>query len=215
MKTRTKRPPGAARPPLPRITLILGGARSGKSTFAERLALERFASPLYLATAEATDPEMAARIADHRARRGARWPCVEEPLDLAAALRTSAPACDGVLVECLTTWVANILVKEGEAAFLKRRDALLGALAATVRPVILVSNEVGLGLVPEHALGRRFRDLAGWLNQDVARLAHEVAFLVAGLPMWLKESRGRGRAPTCSGLFQRCGSATPWRETMA
>ena len=204
MQTKTNRrtahandqPSGVPHPPHPCITLVLGGARSGKSTFAERLALARCASPLYLATAEATDPEMAARIAGHRARRGARWLCVEEPLDLAAALRTATPACDGVLVECLTTWVANILVKEGEAAFPARRDALLAALAVIARPVILVSNEVGLGIVPEHALARRFRDLAGWLNQDVARLAHEVAFLAAGLPMWLKESRGRGRAPT-------------------
>ena len=171
----------------PTITLILGGARSGKSTFAERLACERFRRPLYLATAETTDAEMAARIALHRARRGAQWACVEEPLDLAQALQTGAPESDGVVVECLTTWVANVLVKEGDAAFQQRREALCAALAATQRPVILVSNEVGLGIVPEYPLGRQFRDLAGWLNQDLARMAHEVAFLVAGLPMWLKQ----------------------------
>jgi adenosylcobinamide kinase/adenosylcobinamide-phosphate guanylyltransferase len=167
------------------ITLVLGGARSGKSTFAEQLAAKRFARPLYLATAEATDNEMAARIRAHRARRGRRWRTVEAPLDVARALR-SAPACDGVVLECLTTWGANVLVREGEAAFRRRRQALLAALRRARRPVIVVSNEVGLGIVPEHALGRRFRDLAGWLNQDVARLAHEVAFLVAGLPLWLK-----------------------------
>ena len=169
------------------VTLVLGGARSGKSSFAERLALERFASPLYLATAEETDPEMATRIAEHRARRGARWQCVEETLDLAGALLRGAPACDGVLVECLTTWVANVLVKEGADAFPARRETLFAALRNSTRPVILVSNEVGLGVVPEHALGRAFRDLAGWLNQDIARLSHEVAFLVAGLPMWMKK----------------------------
>ena len=169
------------------VTLVLGGARSGKSSFAEQLALERFASPLYLATAEDTDPEMAERIAGHRARRGARWQCVEEPLDLAGALLRGAPTCDGVVVECLTTWVANVLVKEGEPAFAGRRGALLAALIESARPVVLVSNEVGLGVVPEHALGRAFRDLAGWLNQDIARLSQEVAFLVAGLPMWLKK----------------------------
>ncbi|MEI8243396.1 MAG: bifunctional adenosylcobinamide kinase/adenosylcobinamide-phosphate guanylyltransferase [bacterium] len=170
----------------PTITLVLGGARSGKSTAAERLAHERWRRPLYLATAERTDAEMAERIAVHRARRGPHWSCVEEPLDLARALLSGAPDSDGVLVECLTTWVANVLVREGEAALSLRRDALFAALAATPRPVILVSNEVGLGIVPEHPLGRQFRDLAGWLNQDMARLAHEVTFLVAGLPLWLK-----------------------------
>jgi len=172
----------------PTITLILGGARSGKSSFAEHLARERFRQPLYLATAEITDAEMAARIAAHRARRGAQWTCAEEPLDLAQALQSGAPKSDGVLVECLTTWLANVLVKESEAAYLKRREAFLAALTATQRPVILVSNEVGLGIVPEYPLGRQFRDLAGWLNQDVARISHEVAFLVAGLPMWLKSA---------------------------
>ncbi|MEI6211777.1 MAG: bifunctional adenosylcobinamide kinase/adenosylcobinamide-phosphate guanylyltransferase [bacterium] len=112
-----------------------------------------------------------ARIATHRARRGAHWSCIEEPLDLAQALQSGVPACDGVLVECLTTWAANVLVKEGEAAFGQRREALLAVLAIPTRPVILVSNEVGLGIVPEHPLGRQFRDLAGWLNQDLARLA--------------------------------------------
>ncbi len=169
------------------ITLILGGARSGKSTFAERLALERFQRPLYLATAENMDAEMTARIATHRVRRGPKWSCVEEPLDLAHALQTGAPASDGVLIECLTTWIANVLVKESEESLNLRQEAFLTALAHSTRPVIIVSNEVGLGIVPEYPLGRQFRDLAGWLNQDLARRAQEVAFLVAGLPMWLKQ----------------------------
>ncbi len=171
----------------PTLTLILGGARSGKSTFAEQLAQERFRQPLYLATAVCTDPEMATRIAAHRARRGPHWRCVEEPLDLVGALQALPTDCDGVLVECLTTWLANVLVKEGEAAVATRRQALLAALASSPRPLILVSNEVGLGIVPEYPLGRQFRDLSGWLNQELARQAREVAFLVAGLPMWLKQ----------------------------
>jgi adenosylcobinamide kinase/adenosylcobinamide-phosphate guanylyltransferase len=170
----------------PTITLVLGGARSGKSTLAERLARERFARPLYLATAEATDDEMAARILAHRRRRGRAWRTAEEPLDLARTLTRVAPRCDGVLVECLTTWLANVLVREGAAAVSRRRAALLRALRGSRRPVILVSNEVGLGIVPEHPLGRQFRDLAGWLNQEIAALADEVVFLAAGLPLWLK-----------------------------
>jgi adenosylcobinamide kinase/adenosylcobinamide-phosphate guanylyltransferase len=170
----------------PVITLVLGGARSGKSTFAEQLALRRFSRPLYLATAECTDAEMADRIARHRARRGDRWQCIEEPLDLAGALHAAAPACDGVVVECLTTWLGNVLVREGADCVPARRAALLAALERPVRHVVLVSNEVGLGIVPPSELGRQFRDLAGWLNQDVARLAHEAVFIAAGLPLWLK-----------------------------
>jgi adenosylcobinamide kinase / adenosylcobinamide-phosphate guanylyltransferase len=190
-----KSSPTTRHPPPTRVTLVLGGARSGKSTFAEKLALERWRRPLYAATSEATDAEMAERIAEHRRRRGDRWLCVEEPLDLAAVIRNAPDACDGVLVECLTTWAANVLVREGEPAFAPRREALLAALAAATRPVILVSNEVGLGVVPEYPLGRQFRDLAGWLNQDVARLADEVAFLVAGLPMWLKTDNQENAVP--------------------
>lgn len=176
---------------LPRITLVLGGARSGKSTFAEKLALARFDRPLYLATAEATDAEMAARIRAHRVRRGPRWACIEEPLDLAAALGQQ-PARDGVLVECLTTWASNVLIKEGAAKLRQRQRALLAALRKTRRPVVLVSNEVGLGIVPASDLGREFRDLAGWLNQAVARLSDEAVFLAAGLPLWLKRGAGTG-----------------------
>ncbi len=170
----------------PRLTLVLGGARSGKSTFAEQLMHAGCHHPLYLATAESTDAEMAARIARHRARRGTAWDCHEEPLDLGQALTVAAPACDGVLVECLTTWLANVLVKEGESAWPDRRAALFDALARSARRVVLVSNEVGLGIVPATELGRTFRDLAGWLNQAVAAQADAVVFIAAGLPLWLK-----------------------------
>jgi len=170
----------------PRITLILGGARSGKSRHAEALALERFARPLYIATAANTDAEMADRIGRHRARRGARWTTREEPLDLAGALLNAEPACDGAVIECLTTWLANVLCTEDDAAYERRRDALLDALRVSTRPAILIANEVGLGIVPATELGRRFRDLAGWLNQDVARLADTVLFIAAGLPLTLK-----------------------------
>lgn len=168
------------------VTLLLGGARSGKSQLAEKLALARFRRPLYLATAEACDDEMRARIAHHRARRGARWACAEEPLDLAGALERAEPACDGVVVECLTTWLGNVLHHEKAAAWERRRTALLALLERPLRPVILVSNEVGLGIVPASELGRDFRDLAGRCHQEVAQRADEVALVVAGLPLWLK-----------------------------
>ena len=170
----------------PRASFVFGGSGSGKSVFAERLAVARFRHPLYLATAEVTDPEMDARIARHRARRGAAWGCHEEPLDLAGAIVRGDPSCDGVLVEGLGTWLGNVLFREGESAWPGRRDALLGVLAAPPRPVILVGDEVGMGVVPATALGRRFRDLNGLLNQDVAAAACEVAFVAAGLPLWLK-----------------------------
>ncbi|MGI6494835.1 MAG: bifunctional adenosylcobinamide kinase/adenosylcobinamide-phosphate guanylyltransferase [Kiritimatiellia bacterium] len=170
----------------PTVTFVFGGARSGKSSFAEQLAVERFRHPLYLATAQPVDAEMGDRIARHRARRGDAWGCREEPLDLAHALATGDPACDGVLLECLGTWLGNVLHHEGEAAWPARRDALLAALRAPARSVVLVGNETGMGIVPATPLGRRFRDLNGWLNQAVAALADEVVFLAAGLPLWLK-----------------------------
>jgi len=166
--------------------LVLGGARSGKSRFAQQWAERWWPRPVYLATAESTDAEMADRIARHRAARGARWACVEEPLDVAGALVRAAALGDGVLLDCLTVWLGNVLVKEGADAAAARQQALLAALQARQRDVILVSNEVGLGIVPEHALGRRFRDLAGWLNQAVAATADTVVFIAAGLPLTLK-----------------------------
>ena len=165
---------------------MLGGARSGKSRYAQQLAERLWRKPVFLATAEVTDDEMAARIAKHRADRGARWQCMEEPLDLAGALARAGAQGDGVLVECVTVWLGNVLVKEGEAGVTVRQAALLAEVRRRRHDIIVVSNEVGLGIVPEYLLGRQFRDLAGWLNQALAAEADAVVFVAAGLPLVLK-----------------------------
>jgi adenosylcobinamide kinase/adenosylcobinamide-phosphate guanylyltransferase len=167
----------------PCITLVTGGARSGKSAEAERRVLALPGPPVYIATAEAGDGEMAERIARHRQRRGAEWRTVEAPLALAGALEAS----DGAgprLVDCLTLWLSNVLLagREGEAA----AEALEAVLRAQVSPVVLVTNEVGAGIVPENALARAFRDAAGLLNQRIAAVADEVVLTVSGLPLVLK-----------------------------
>ena len=168
------------------LMLVLGGARSGKSRYAQSVAEARWRRPLYLATAEVLDDEMAERVKLHRQKRGPRWQHVEEPLAIAATLRDQAIECDGILVDCLTLWLSNVMLKEGEAACEQRKQELLDALRQRTRNTILVSNEVGLGIVPDNALGRKFRDLAGWLNQDVAAEADCVVFVAAGLPLAIK-----------------------------
>lgn len=169
---------------LPPVTLVLGGARSGKSTYAEQLAESQPGPCLYVATATAGDAEMAERIARHQQRRGVRWHTIEAPLDLAAALSAGAAADSVVLVDCLTLWVSNILLEELDVE--KECGKLLRALPGLAGPVIFVSNEVGLGIVPDNALARRFRDAAGRLNQSVAAAAQSVVFVAAGLPLVLK-----------------------------
>ncbi|HRY25516.1 MAG: bifunctional adenosylcobinamide kinase/adenosylcobinamide-phosphate guanylyltransferase [Geminicoccaceae bacterium] len=169
---------------LPRLTLILGGARSGKSRHAERLVLESGLQPCYLATGQGGDAEMAARIAAHRARRGERWRLVEEPLELATALRHHAAADCAVLVDCLTLWVTNLLLAERDIeAEVAGLTAILQALPG---PVVLVSNEVGLGIVPIDALTRAFVDATGALHQRLAAMADRVDLVTAGLPLRLK-----------------------------
>ena len=175
---------------LPAVTLVLGGARSGKSRYAEALVEAATGQGTYLATAEALDPEMAARIAAHRTRRndngrGTFWRTVEAPLELPAAIAKEAAADRPLLVDCLTLWLSNLLHADKCAAMETR--SLCAALREAAGPVVLVANEVGLGLVPETPLGRRFRDAAGRLNQDVAALADRVVFMAAGLPLVLKE----------------------------
>ncbi len=174
---------------LPAITLILGGARSGKSRHAERIVEHAAENATYCATAEPGDAEMAARIAAHRARReksggGAFWRTVEAPLALPEAIRGESRADRPILVDCLTLWLSNLMLAgreiEGEVA------ALVAALRDAAGPVVLVANEVGLGNVPETPLGRRFRDEAGRLNQEIAGLADRVVFVAAGLPLVLK-----------------------------
>ena len=169
---------------LPRVTLVLGGARSGKSRHAQSLVEGAAAEALYLATAEPRDDEMKARIAAHRARRGARWTTREEPLALTQALASSARPDRPVLVDCLTLWLSNVMEagREVEAEI----DALVAALPRLAGPVVLVANEVGLGIVPDNALARAFRDHAGRLNQSIAACADRVVFVAAGLPLVLK-----------------------------
>ena len=166
------------------VTLVLGGARSGKSRYAERLVEGQGAGPVYIATGEAGDAEMAERIARHRARRGRHWRTVEAPLDLAAALADTVAPDRGVLVDCLTLWLANLI----EAGRDMEADVaqLLAALPALDGPVVFVANEVGLGIVPDNALARAFRDHAGLLNQEIAATADRVVLVAAGLPLVLK-----------------------------
>lgn len=168
----------------PRKILVLGGARSGKTRYALDLA-ERTAGPLvYLATAEMRDAEMRGRIARHRAERGPRWRTVEEPLDLAGALGRHADAEGAILVDCLTLWLGNLMEAGLDTGAEGERLARL--LPALPGRILLVSNEVGLGIVPDNALARRFRDEAGRLHQALAARADHVVFMVAGLPMTVK-----------------------------
>ncbi len=165
------------------LTLVLGGVRSGKSRHAE--ALVEAAPPpwYYIATAEALDDEMRRRIDAHRGRRGAGWRTVEAPLDLAAAL-DAAPAGAPVLVDCLTLWLSNLMLAERPAE--PAVDALMHALGRRRGLTVLVSNEVGLGIVPENRLARDFRDAAGNLHRRVAAIALHVHFMVAGIPTIVK-----------------------------
>ena len=169
----------------PRLTLVLGGARSGKSRHAETLVEGFGGTPLYVATAEPRDDEMRRRIAQHRARRGSRWTTIEEPLALAPTLLECVRGGQPVLVDCLTLWLANVL--EAGRAAAAESDALVASLARLPGPVVLVANEVGLGIVPGNALARQFRDDAGRLNRDIAALADRVVFIAAGLPLILKD----------------------------
>jgi adenosylcobinamide kinase/adenosylcobinamide-phosphate guanylyltransferase len=176
-----------------RHALILGGARSGKSSYALELA-RQFSSPrLYLATAEAGDEEMAARIAQHRQDRGEGWDTWEAPLNLAEAIAQAQGRYQVILADCLTLWLSNRLIRGGDQAGLKAVCVeLVSALKQAATPTILVSNEVGWGIVPENPLAREFRDWAGWLHQLLAAESDLVVLLVAGLPLTLKSAHGKG-----------------------
>ena len=174
---------------LPPLTLVLGGARSGKSRFAETLVEASAAAGTYCATAEPGDAEMAARIAAHRARRdgggrGNFWCTVETPLTLAATIRAETTPDRPLLIDCLTLWLSNLMM--AGAPIDEEFATLRMALRDAAGPIVLVANEVGLGLVPETPLGRDFRDAAGRLNQEIAALADRVVFIAAGLPLVLK-----------------------------
>ncbi|WP_068829903.1 bifunctional adenosylcobinamide kinase/adenosylcobinamide-phosphate guanylyltransferase [Pseudomonas sp. BMS12] len=168
------------------LELILGGARSGKSRLAEKLAMHSGLAVTYIATSQALDGEMSARIAHHRERRPAEWALVEEPIELAHVLREHAAAGRCLLVDCLTLWLTNLLMLDDDTRLAMQRDAFLEALAELPGRIILVSNETGLGVVPLGELTRRYVDEAGWLHQAVAERAERVQFCVAGLPMLLK-----------------------------
>lgn len=164
------------------VALVGGGARSGKSRFARELAEARFERPALVATAQALDAEMTERIARHRSDRGPRWGTIEEPLEIAAAMRRESGRYDGFVVDCLTLWLSNALAAGGSEPQVERLVEGLQAGPA----VVLVTNEVGCGLVPENELGRRFRDLAGILNQRCAAAAQEVYWMAFGLPVRVK-----------------------------
>jgi adenosylcobinamide kinase/adenosylcobinamide-phosphate guanylyltransferase len=166
--------------------LILGGARSGKSHHAETLAQQSGREVIYIATAQAQDTEMQARIAHHRASRPPHWQTLEEPLALAATLQQQAAPGRLLLVDCLTLWLTNLLCLEDERRLQTETDALLECLPLLPGDVILVSNEVGLGVVPLGALTRRYVDTAGRLHQQLAAQLEAVMFMVAGLPHTLK-----------------------------
>lgn len=172
------------------VTLVLGGARSGKSAWAERRALASGREVVYIATGHAGDAEMTARIALHRAQRPAHWTTVEEPALLAGAILAHAAPGRVLLVDCLTLWLSNVMFSE-PPLFSAQRAALLNALVCSPGDIILVSNEVGMGIVPMGAGTRAFADEAGRLNQAVAALSDEAVFIAAGLPLMLK-------GPACS-----------------
>jgi adenosylcobinamide kinase/adenosylcobinamide-phosphate guanylyltransferase len=170
--------------PLPHLTLVLGGARSGKSRHGEQLVLASGLAPVLVATAEALDEEMAARIAAHRARRGPAWRTVEAPLDLTGALRREAADDRALLVDCLTLWLTNLMVQERPVK--AAMAGLVEVLPGLAGPLVLVSNEVGQGVVPTAAMARAFIDHAGALHQRLAAQADAVVLMTAGLPQRLK-----------------------------
>ena len=172
---------------MPGGVLILGGQRSGKSRYGEALVAASGRAMVYLATAAAGDDEMAARIAEHRARRGANWWTIEEPLELVAMLAAVAAAESAVLVDCLTLWLANLMAADRNVD--EETDRLVGVLAGAAGPVVLISNEVGSGIVPANPLARRFADAHGILNQRVAAAVDRVVLMAAGLPVLVKPQK--------------------------
>ena len=165
-------------------TLVFGGARSGKSSFAEKLVEQSGLSAIYLATGRALDGEMAARIETHRQRRGAVWTTIEEPLALGDALEKHAADDTAILVDCLTLWVTNLMMDGADVT--AHSDALCETAAILPGTVVFVSNEVGLGIVPDNRMARDFRDHAGFLHQKIAACCDSVFFVAAGLPLKMK-----------------------------
>jgi adenosylcobinamide kinase/adenosylcobinamide-phosphate guanylyltransferase len=175
------------RPEKKEIVLVLGGARSGKSSWALEHVETLYDSYAFLATAEVMDEEMADRVRLHKEVRGPKWQLKEEPLEIAGILDTGVCDVEAVLIDCMTIWLSNVLLQKGEEMVPSYQNALLEALARSDQSVVIVSNEVGTGIVPEHPLGRLYRDMAGSLNQKLAAAADKVVMIVAGLPIYLKQ----------------------------
>jgi len=166
---------------------ITGGARSGKSSFAEKLAIDIVGKRAYLATAQALDPEMVERITHHRERRGKTWDTFEEPLAVAELIAKLSGRYQIVLLDCLTLWLSNVMARtESDKDIILQVGTLASAITTFDGVSIIVSNEVGLGIVPDNALARRYRDLAGMMNQRIAQAADEVYLVTSGIPMKIK-----------------------------
>ncbi|MEE2997989.1 MAG: bifunctional adenosylcobinamide kinase/adenosylcobinamide-phosphate guanylyltransferase [Pseudomonadota bacterium] len=172
----------------PSSIFVLGGASSGKSIYAEELVARLPGAPIYLATAQAFDDEMVDKVEAHRRRRGDDWTTVEEPYDLPEAISTYGAADTVLLADCLTLWLFNLISVERDIA--DETEALIKAISGVEGRIVLVSNEIGLGLVPDNEVGRNFRNLHGTLNQAVAAAADRVVFIAAGLPVTLKGEEG-------------------------
>ena len=174
-----------------RVVLITGGARSGKSRYALSSA-EGAETRAFIATATEVDDEMRLRIETHRRDRGDRFYTVEEPYDLAGAIGALRPGTEIAVVDCLTVWIGNLMYRYGDDADVQRAiTSFMRALESPPCGIVIVSNEVGMGIVPENAMARRFRDLAGNANQEIARIAEQVVFMVSGIPLVTKEGRNR------------------------
>lgn len=168
---------------LPKLSLVLGGAASGKSAYAENIILDTGLTPIYIATAQVFDDEMAQKINQHKEMRGPVWRTIEEPIAVSKALKTISPD-QAVLIDCATLWLTNIVLGDHDVA--AKSAELIDALNACDGPVVVVSNEVGMGIVPDNALARRFRNAQGALNQAIAAQADHVVTVMAGLPLVLK-----------------------------
>jgi adenosylcobinamide kinase/adenosylcobinamide-phosphate guanylyltransferase len=170
-----------------RIILITGGCRSGKSRFALDYANRRFSKKIYLATAEVLDEEMGLRVENHKRARGPEWQTVEEPLGIVEKIVAYGDKAEAILLDCLTLWLTNLLLKwDDDSKIMNEVERLAEALKQVRATLIVVTNEVGMGIVPDNPLGRRFRDLSGMTNQTIAQAADTVVFMVSGLPLFLK-----------------------------
>ena len=170
-----------------RIILITGGCRSGKSRFALDYANRHFSKKIYLATAEVLDEELALRVENHKKARGPEWQTVEEPLGIVEKIAAYGDKAEAILLDCLTLWLTNLLLKwDDDSKVMDEVKRLAGTLKQVQATLIVVTNEVGMGIVPDNPLGRRFRDLSGITNQVMAKAADTAVFMVSGIPLFLK-----------------------------